>query len=79
MGSCRREVSGTGVLPEGMTEFGPKESILPAFPVSPYSLLNSDVQRVVNCISQAVALFISCGLLKAAIFGLSLDFELRNK
>lgn len=51
MGNCEREVSGTGVLPEGMTEFRPNESILPAFPVSPCSLLNSDVQRVVNCIS----------------------------
>lgn len=79
MGNCESEVSGTGVLPEGMTEFRPNESILPAFPMSPCSLLNSDVQRVVNCISQAVALFICCGLLKAAIFGLSLDFELHNK
>lgn len=59
-----------------MTEFRPNESILPAFPMSPCS--PPDVQRLVNRISQAVALFICCSLFKAAIFGLSLDFELHN-
>lgn len=79
VGNRKREVSGPGALPEGMTEFRPNESIFPAFPITPCSRLNSDVQRVVNFICQVVALFTCCGLLKAAIFGLSLDFELRNK
>lgn len=69
-----RELSDTRALPEGMTELRPNESILPAFPMSPCSLHSRDVQRVVSSISRAVALFICCGLLKATIFGLSLDF-----
>lgn len=79
MGNCKREASGPGALPEGMTEFRPNESIAPAFPMAPCSLPNRDVQRIVNDISQAVALFICCSLLKAAIFGPSLDLELRNE
>lgn len=45
-----RELSDTKALPEGVIEFRPNESILPAFPTSPCSLLSSDVQRVVTCI-----------------------------
>lgn len=79
MGNCKREVSGPGALPEGMTEFRPNESIAPAFPMAPRSHPNRDVQRVVNAISQAAALFIRCRLLQAAIFGPSLDLGLRNE
>lgn len=69
-----RKLSDTRALPEGMTEFRPNESILPASPMFPCSLQSRDVQRAVSWISRAVALFICCGLLKATIFGLSLDF-----
>lgn len=69
-----QELSDARALPERMTEFRPNESMLPGSPMFPCSLQSRDVQRVVSCISRAVALFICCGLLKATIFGLSLDF-----
>lgn len=73
------ELSDSRALPEGMTEFRPNESILPASPMFPCSLQSRDVQRVVSCVSRASCSVYLLQSFKSSYIWSFIRFCLRNQ